>query len=197
MREEGTQKPWLMKPLYRKVCRCSGCPFRKTKSLWLLTGVISSLVVAAAFFERMALFPAVTADVVIVAEGILVLTVTLEIETLAGIFGRGVSRGLLKGLFVALTSFAVAAVVVGLVVGAARMVAARTSHGPEDLKVHLMPRQLGLDRLLDAELPVVFPPYKQLREVGVEFANALFIGEQTCCIFRVSLDVDGSVSSKE
>ena len=72
----------------------------------------------------------------------------------------------------ALTPVAVVAVVVGLVVGGACMVAARASHGPEDLKVHLLPRQFGFGRFLDVELPVVFPPYKQLREVGVEFANA-------------------------
>jgi len=49
---------------------------------------------------------------------------------------------------------------------------------------------LAFNRFFDVELPVVFPPYKQLREVGVEFTIARLIGEQTCCILRVSLDVD-------
>ena len=97
----------------------------------------------------------------------------------------------------ALTPVAFAAVVAGLVVGGARMVAALASHGPEDLKVHLLPRQLFFDRFSNAELLVVLPPYKQLREVGVEYANTLFIGEQSCCILRMSLDVDGSESMKE
>ena len=84
----------------------------------------------------------------------------------------------------ALAPVAVAAFLEGFVVEGARMVAARASHGPEDLEVHLLPRPLSFNRFLDVELPVIFPPYK-------------LIGEQTCCILKVSLGVYGSVSFNE
>ena len=77
----------------------------------------------------MACLSAVTADVVVLTGSQLVLTVSLEVEAVAGILRNGASRGPLKGLFVVLTPVAVAAVVAGLVVGGACLMAARASHG--------------------------------------------------------------------